>query len=119
MTKKQFFILLTVFILMLVFASISRAESACFVATAYNDYGESPQSIEACAEEIPVGKSVTLTWNKVPGATGYKIYYRPAWNDDYIAGRCLDVGDVGMVRILALDLFKLSTPPVITIQVEE
>lgn len=100
-------------------AASASAESACFVATAYNEYGESPQSVEACSVDIPVGKSVTLHWNKVPGATGYKIYYRPAWNDNYIAGRFLDVGDVDMVRILALDLFKLSTPPVITIQVEE
>lgn len=45
MTKKRFFILLAVFILMLVFASISRAES------------------------------LTLQWNPVDGADGYKVYY--------------------------------------------
>jgi len=59
---------------LLMFCSLAHAEMRYFAVTAYNDFGESGYSEEVTCD-LNRGGSVTLTWNSVDTATGYKLYW--------------------------------------------
>ena len=102
-------------------AYASRAETASFVVTAYNTWGESGYSQEISCDMTTQKAMATLKWNTVPGATGYRLYYRPPWQTGFIAARSVDVGDAVTAMVYAVDIFKLNSAdiPVVVIQCED
>ena len=62
-------------IISIVWVRLSSAEERYFAVTAYNEWGESDKSV-VLKGDIPEGcTSVTLIWNPVEQATGYKVYW--------------------------------------------
>jgi len=63
-----------------------HAEMRYFAVTAYNDFGESAYSVEV-SRDLNKGESITLQWNEIARADGYRLYwgkeprvYRPGIN---------------------------------------
>lgn len=66
-------------------AQEEEGKIGCFAVTAYNNYGESGYSEIVCSPRIFPGNTVTLAWNAVIDATGYKLYYRKDTESDWKA----------------------------------
>jgi len=81
------------------------AEERYFAVTAYNDFGESGYSEEVISD-LERGESVSLQWNAVDRATGYKVYWGKA-SRDYRPP--IDVEDTTIHTIIQLDA------PIVTI----
>lgn len=76
----------------------------CFAVTAYNNYGESGYSEIICTiDSVAVGATVTLAWNAVAEADGYKCYYRTDTTSDWQAP--IDVGNQLTCPIPAAAIF--------------
>lgn len=116
--KKYFIVLmLTVFVCLL--AGAANARSACFVVTAFNEFGESGHSEEVCCEMTAEGSKATLNWNAVDGATGYTLYYKPPWQVEYTKLRSVTVSTNEPVVVYAVSIFKLNDIPLLGITCEE
>lgn len=116
--KKGFLVAVLLFCIGLL-TGVADAKSACFVVTAFNEFGESEFSEEVCCDMVAVGTIATLTWNAVAGATGYNLYYRPPWQSSYIKSKSVTVTTNDPVSVYAMDIFKIDGIPVLGVQCEE
>lgn len=71
-------------------ASVAYSAERYFAVTAYNDFGESTYSEEVSCNPDH-GRLVTLQWNRVETATGYKIYWTTSSGAPYEHSE--DLGD--------------------------
>lgn len=114
---KKFIVLIFALLLVLCWPLPTKAAPACFVVTAFNDFGESDQSQEVCCNMTEPGDKAALSWNSVLGADGYRLYYKPPWLNDYVPEKCIEVTET-TVMVFAVDIFKLGGLPVLIIQCE-